>query len=137
MNYTPERARHLVANALESGEYDQGTSALFCPHTCQYSCLGIATIIFMQHETHSIRFGKVDDGLKFISYNDASDIRLLLEVQKWLEFRYCNGGYMSRKSLAGHNNQGMPFNELAKLFRNPPRGLILEGSSALDYLYIQ
>ena len=125
---TPAEARELVAQALESGEYEQGRMTL-CRHN-KYCCLGVATEIFMKHNPGVIE--KIDEGCSVVTYRhgeESTSACLLNPVWKWLGFNSRQGflepsGGYTRKTLADLNDKGTPFKEIAKIFRNPPEGLL-------------
>jgi len=125
MNNTPEQARELVAQALESGEHIQGTGCLERKNIngIYRCCLGVATRVYMEHENNSIICEHEQGKTVFRSGLDRRRDRLLTEVRVWLGFRSQNGGYKVG-SLGHDNDNGMSFTEIAKLFRNPPKGLI-------------
>ena len=117
---TPAEARELVAQALESGEYKQGHGWL-CAYG-RYCCLGVATEVFMKHnpgiietETPNVRMYKCGSA--------HEDRRLLEIVRRWLGFGD-KSGFFNKDSLAALNDIGTSFTEIAKLFRNPPEGLL-------------
>lgn len=134
MNYTPEQARELVACALESGKYKQEQKMLHNYKTDKYCCLGLATHLFMLHESHNIKITQ-DSNSQKTYYNEEyhrKSTTLLFSVQNWLGFTYPNGAYgpwlpnYTRTGLAADNDKGMSFVEIAEKFRNPPAGLLLK-----------
>ncbi len=130
---TPAQAREIVAQALESGEYTQGQGCLEREDGISgvtNCCLGVATREFMKCEQHSITPKPAFQNSGEISF-DGSVRSLSQEVQAWLGFNTRFGGYKSdspdqRISLAGANDEKVPFSEIAKLFRNPPEGLLAQ-----------
>lgn len=124
--HTPEEARELVAQALESGDFEQGVGRLYnCDGTCDP--LGVSIRVFMDHEEHNIKIEPTHGGNKF----NEEAFYLLPEVKEWLGFSTCrghyNGMYNSRDcSLTIDNDKrGLSFEQIAKLFRNPPEGLLV------------
>lgn len=118
--HTPEEARNLVADALESGNYDQGHSVL---HNILYNtwcCLGVATKVYMKHEEHNIKLEKKGLATTF----DGNKILLLPSVKEWLGFNTNNGCYIGSSLITDNDTEGMSFIKIAKLFRNPPKGLL-------------
>ena len=122
---TPAEARDLVAQALESGEYEQGKGFLCVDG--KYCCLGVATEVYMKHysqfiskTTSIIKAGKVTC---YECWNEQSTDYLLSPVREWLGFETSRGNF-NESSLARLNDAGTPFKEIAKLFRNPPEGLL-------------
>ncbi len=127
---TPAQAREIVAQALESGEYAQGYGCLEDTGKLTHCCLGVATREFMKCEQHSITPKPAFPNSGEVSF-DGSVRCLHQEVQAWLGFATRFGGYKSdspddRISLAGANDNKVPFSEIAKLFRNPPEGLLAQ-----------
>ena len=132
---TPAEARELVAQALESGEYPQGTGCL-SRRDGKYCCLGVATEIFMEHNPGIIECATSGDGRnlykyaqsqgKVVNYSLEETDYLLKVVSDWLGFRTCQGyfGTSDSCSLVHLNDTGKPFSEIAKFFRNPPEGLL-------------
>ena len=119
---TPAEARELVAQALESGEYKQGVGSL-CENG-KYCCLGVATEVYMKYNPNILT---IDVG-RFKVYRTEPGtphvIYLPHAVRKWLGFRTCNGDFNTNQALSKINDSGTPFTEIAKLFRNPPEGLL-------------
>ena len=69
----------------------------------------------------------VKEGSEIISSFDGEYMLPPIIVQNWLGFKTQSGGYQldcERRSMGADNDNGMPFNDLAKLFRNPPKGLL-------------
>lgn len=124
MNNTPTEAREIVAQALESGEYTQGYACLEDAGKHTHCCLGVATREFMKYEQHSITPKPVFPHSSETSF-DGSVRCLPQEVQAWLGFDKRFGNY-SNTSLADKNDNKVPFSEIAKLFRNPPEGLLAQ-----------
>ena len=125
MNYTPEQARELVAQALESGEHIQGTGCLERKNIngLYRCCLGVAMRVYMEHENNSISCSYTHQKTIFRSGPDRQHETLLPEVRRWLGLRSEHGGYESG-SLIHDNDRGVPFVDMAKLFRNPPGNLL-------------
>jgi len=125
MNYTPEQARELVAQALESGEFIQTQGSLYDPVLDAHCCLGVAMRVYMTHENNSIVTSPQDERpTLFTSGSEGSDARLLTEVRDWLGFSNCDGKYADNSLTRNNDYNGMTFSEIAKLFRNPPKGLL-------------
>lgn len=126
MNNTPTQAREIVAQALESGEYTQGHGCL--EHRDKTGvincCLGVSIREFMKCEQHSIVSKRTSTEGGGISFDDCVG-NLPKEVQTWLGFDNSFGRY-SNTSLANVNDNQMSFPEIAKLFRNPPEGLLAQ-----------
>lgn len=128
MNKTPAEAREIVANALESGEYTQGGTYLefLSDDGFRHCCLGVATREFMKHESVDIDV-KLGLGGQGCTAFDCSSVSLCITVRDWLGFRRSSGAYnldQGRTALSINNDNGMPFIEIAELFRNPPEGLL-------------
>jgi len=141
---TPEQARELVAQALESGEYTQGYGQLErnTPEGCTNCCLGVACRQFEKHEGTVYAYREEDDANTCF---EKEVTKLPYRVQQWLGFSNASGGYdtgyltedndgdVVRNPDKGlkldENNQlvyagGKSFTEIAELFRNPPEGLL-------------
>lgn len=123
MNWTKEeqeKHRNLVADALESGEYQQCIGTLKDGN--EFCCLGVACDVFKK-ETGK---GKWNDTF-FMVDSEASQICLVTEVRSWLGLKSDEGFYQTDKGLTTHNDDdGWTFEEIAKLFRDPPEGLVDE-----------
>jgi len=129
MNYAPEQARELVAQALESGDHIQGLSCLEDKRTNGMTyrcCLGVATRVYMEHEDNSITYSRGMGRTIFCESQgkEICDVSLLPEVMEWLDFRTEDGDY-GFESLVNENDRGVSFIDIAKLFRNPPRELLV------------
>ncbi len=129
--HTPEEARNLVADALESGEYEQIVGWLTLSHG--HCCLGVACEVFMEVETDN--FLEKTEGLRGTSQYAGSSSVLPIKVQNWLGFNSSDGEWKEEDddaediihdSLVARNDSGTPFEEIAKLFRDPPEGLLKE-----------
>ena len=120
---TPAEARELVARALESGKYKQGHGGLCIEG--EYCCLGVAMEVFMEHNPGIIEKIEMHDAGFTVYQNgeDSNSAVLLCVVKEWLGFR-TNKGRFNNDSLILINDNGTPFTEIAKLFRNPPEGLL-------------
>lgn len=128
MNKTPAEAREIVAQALESGEYTQGEKYLeyLEDDKLVHCCLGVATREFMKHESVDIDV-QLELGEQGCTTFDCDSVSLCIIVRDWLGFRRSSGSYdldQGRTALSINNDNGMPFSEIAELFRNPPEGLL-------------
>lgn len=127
MNNTPAEAREIVAQALESGEYIQGVGCLEDSGKRTHCCLGVAIREFMKCEQHSITTENTARGVIIF---DGDYVSLPPEVQSWLGFRTQFGAHEGSDfrwaSLMTVNDTGTSFPEIAKLFRNPPEGLLAQ-----------
>lgn len=114
-----EQAEHrrLWIEALRSGRYEQGVSALrdddcFC-------CLGVACDLYRTAEN-----GPDWEGYSYLGRDDV----LPQTVQDWLGLRQDDGQYGRRKgsssTLAVQNDDGMTFSEIAALIEAEPEGLL-------------
>ncbi len=124
MNFkrTPEEARELVAIALESGDYDQGQEMLHCTVDNTYCCLGVATCIYMNNEDHDINI-ETSPVYSYTCYDGVSDY-LLGEVREWLGFATVDAVYKTSSLPDDNDTEGLSFKQIAKLFREPPPGLL-------------
>ena len=122
---TPAEARELVAQALDSGKYEQGRGALCSGY--KYCCLGVATEVYMKHHPDVV---SVEEGeFKRYSIGGArQDLCLLEPIRVWLGFKSHLGSFINKDGSQMHltslNDQGTPFTVIAHLFRHPPEGLV-------------
>ncbi len=145
---SPKEARSLVADALESGKYEQGKGWL--ERDGKLCCLGVACRIFQEKEGGLLiqpDGGWVDpdhDGATrhgAVAFNGQSS-HLPYEVRDWLGFRLATGEWDLDNPINIHhddddqhlvtalttaNDDGMPFKEIADFFRDPPQGMLGEG----------
>ncbi len=131
--HTPEEARNLVADALESGNYKQGV--MYLDAGGKMCCLGVACHLFNEVEEELLIEGTDDDhdegALSFGEYGDMHGLPTI--VREWLGIRYNEGEWDhdhaidNKNSLASVNDSGMTFEEIAKLFRDPPSGMCENG----------
>ena len=129
IEYTEEQReihRKQWVEALESGKYKQGFIVL--RHDDGYCCLGVACDISglgeWVKELHS------DDYQYVIKQGDSAYVSLLgQEVMNWLGLTDSLGAYFGiseEKSLSDFNDNGISFDEIAKVIRNKPLGLFVE-----------
>ena len=105
-------------NALQSGEYDQGSEYLCAGG--RYCCLGVLCDLYAQNAADNLRIvekEKGDSGFIITYYNHDSEV-LPDVVQEWAGMCTNAGKYMDgtlyESSLASDNDQGDSFHELAK-----------------------
>lgn len=118
--------RERWAEALESGKYAQTKGALRDRNG--YCCLGVACDLYAKDTGEAWK--KDADGYQFL-YNVGS---LPQQVCEWLGLKdhgfgtYCGqfwvGGGID--SLAGRNDGGASFQEIAELIRAAPEGLYVD-----------
>lgn len=102
-----ERVKKLWIEALTSGEYEQGTDALRTDD--MFCCLGVLCDLHRKEVGGS---WQDLDGLMF-TYDNTTGT-LPPRVQIWADTP-TNNPFVGRLSLAGHNDKGVPFSEIAKL----------------------
>jgi len=145
-NNTPEQARELVAQALESGDYVQGYGylELQVDGGCTNCCLGVACREFIKHENdvHAIPAELFHDGTTSF---DGERSKLPYYIQGWLGFNDSSGSYDGGCLTEDNDGDLTPnpvkrsedhareawlysgdktFTGIANLFRNPPKGLL-------------
>lgn len=110
-----ERAM-MLADALESGEYKQGTDQLRNEHN-QFCCLGVACNIFAQH--HPELAAQETDPTTFLQKNSC----LPWDVKEWFGFFCDEGGFRNGVRINGHaslawlNDTGTDFKAIANIIR--------------------
>ena len=112
-----EARRDRWADALESGEYEQGTEYL-C-RDGRYCCLGVACEVFEEEAGLSRTVGAA----KIVAWNGSQkavpkDLGSLLGLSGLLGERLIFDP--SCRSLAGLNDEGTPFKVIARLLREEP-----------------
>lgn len=115
---TPKEARELWAQALESGEYQQGDGQLTRVVDCEEldCCLGVACKLAIEHGVIAEYDG--DDG----------ELSAYRPVQEWLGLQGAEGEYRhggSMLSLVADNDSGVTFPEIAETIRAEPEGLVV------------
>ena len=95
--------------ALRSGKYAQTKRQLAYGES--YCCLGVACEL------------AIDSGI--ISSYESTDNGLPEEVQNALGLRFSIGVYGKNTSLAGINDKGATFNEIADIIESEPGGLFV------------
>lgn len=118
-----QKNRELVADALESGEYDQGNNVLRTPED-KFCCLGVATDIYIKQTNCKKSWEKYCDQYSF----DGNKYYLAEEVMRWLGFRLRNPRLDNGRTLSELNDEGIDFKEIAKIFRNPDKGMLIHES---------
>lgn len=144
-----ENARKWI-EALRSGGYEQTTGRLRAADG--YCCLGVACDLWAREQrAKEHQFEKPDWYLEssgddeFVFYpnptTDPSDTELPEQVREWLGLgshsgSFTGGGLADREvygdlfDLAGLNDAGMPFDEIADFIESEPQGLFEEKSDA-------
>lgn len=125
-----ENAQQWVAN-LRSGEYKQGKESLR-PGDDEFCCLGVACDTF-HRVTGRGSWAKDQDGWQFSVDGLASLAALPQEVRLWLGLNSFMGHVMDPRdpetklggSLAGSNDRGVTFEEIADYIESEPRGLFV------------
>lgn len=110
----------LWVQALRSGDYKQGRSALKNPHG--YCCLGVACEVFPGYPTPLTR--KNNDG--YTSYNNNYSF-LPDIVRRWLGLS-TKGGHYNGGSLVNDNDASKTFSEIADIIESRPEGLFVDTS---------
>ena len=124
--------RQAIANkwaeALESGEYEQGRRALAVSDpgpgpSLRHCCLGVLCELAI---ADGVALDKTPayDGTPRITYaNQAST--LPEEVQEWAGMRTNEGTLQTSGlyTLSGHNDDGVPFSEIASIIRENAEAL--------------
>ena len=80
--------------------------------------------MFMEHNPGVIKKVVEDDGKVIYRNYYVWSASLPTDVIEWLGFRTSSGYFNPNQSLSKLNDNGTPFTEIAKLFRNPPEGLL-------------
>ena len=134
--HTSEQARALVAKALRSGKYEQGSGArekageTFC-------CLGVACVMYLEVEDSDEGVARQQPlGVGNILYGD-SWAYLPPKVREWLGFRTAEGGFgvkievewegepeRTSRGLADMNDSGATFEQIASVFDAPPESML-------------
>jgi hypothetical protein len=113
---TPNEARELWVQALESGAYDRGTGQLAYDHNGQrqFCCLGVACEVAIKHGV----IARYDDGDETLDHYDL--------VREWLGLADSEGCYDGGdRSLISDNDSGYTFREIAATIRAEPEGLVV------------
>lgn len=116
-NLTPKEARELWAQALESGKYEQGRARLTVVEEWEgvayHCCLGVACVLAVEH-------GVVDH-----YHGGDAGLGAYPEIRAWLGLRGSLGDLDEGGSLAGMNDGGRTFSEIAATIRAEPEGLVV------------
>ena len=109
------------AEALESGEYEQGRRALAVSDSgpvpsVRHCCLGVLCELAIADGV-ALDKAPAYDGTPRITYaNQAST--LPEEVQEWAGMQTNEGTLQTYgNTLSGHNDDGVPFSEIAEIIR--------------------
>ena len=115
--------RNIVADALESGKYQQGHGMLHSIDCNQsyFCCLGVAIEVFISRGGKLIKDCKGD----YYNYNDNSTF-LPEEVRDWLGFTKSWGEYIGSSLVSDNDITRLTFKQIAEKFRNPPEGLCVQ-----------
>lgn len=119
-----ENAKQWVA-ALRSGEFKQGAGRLRKAEN--YCCLGVACELYRRQDPAGHQWTEV---LKEVfNFMDKAD-SLPEPVRLWLGLTQPSGAYTAdiSISLAGKNDEGVTFTELADLIESEPQGLFVTTS---------
>lgn len=122
--------------ALESGDFRQGTGRLRCGGD-HYCCLGVACEIYRRETGKGEWHALPGEAPVFRVEGLVSDCTLLQPVRDWLGVRTPTGAYLEveatdapsarwgshNHSLTGRNDKGYTFAEIAEIIRSEPRGL--------------
>lgn len=119
-----ENAKKWVA-ALRSGKYPQ--TKHFLNNGVGYCCLGVACELAIEDGVDIHKAESEYNGTKVIVYGDSAKT-LSNPVLNWLGLRTRAGGYnfvdqIDEESLAGHNDAGKSFAEIANIIESEPEGL--------------
>ena len=117
-----DNAKELVA-VLESGEFEQGTNCL--SRHDKHCCLGVACLVYQK------RVGGLDISLdpssERVSY-DGTRVVMPNVVRNYFGFQTTTGLFhidSSWNSLAGLNDSGKSFKEIAAVIKSEPQGLFV------------
>lgn len=115
MSEAKKTPAELWVEALRSGRFAQTTSG--CLHDdVGHCCLGVACEVYaIMHQ-----------GWRY----DGSESSLPSEVCGWLGMRDALGRYDGDNMLAWHNDDGVPFSEIADIIESHPLGLFWQASDA-------
>lgn len=125
---SPAEARAVWVDALRSGEYEQGDSAL--KQDDKFCCLGVACDLFLRHEGKGRWIDRADEEYDptffvFEADEDDHDVYYLPRaVQKWLGISSRQGKVLEKTHLPSKphvrvdslelmNDHGFSFDELA------------------------
>lgn len=136
---TVDEIVELWCDDLENGNHLQDRG-LLCditnPEKPKYCCLGRLSELAIQNgvqiKKEEIRDNPEINGESYVLYNGRSAV-LPQAVKNWAHFKTDNGllGDQFARSLAGLNDEGMPFPEIAKLIRKHKKDLfITEGKES-------
>lgn len=117
---SPREARKLWAEALESGEFKQGTGSLH-PTQDRYCCLGVLCVLAGR------------DGVQAEWRNDDEDLPPV--VMSWVGLSDPSGGWEASAwavsdCLAGLNDNGTRFRKIAAIIRSEPEGMFVEEAAS-------
>ena len=103
------------AEALESGEYEQGHGALAFSN--RHCCLGVLCELAIADGV-DVPKAPAHDGTIRITYGSQASA-LPDEVQEWAGMQTSEGTLPNsgRNTLAGHNDDGVSFSEIAEIIR--------------------
>jgi hypothetical protein len=110
----------LVLKALRSGKYTQTTGAL--QDRTGYCCLGVMCDIYEK---------VTGEGVRRYPYNfiEGGNLTKHPQVEKWVGLMGPFGGFMNRHkgyvSLAGLNDNGSTFSQIADFIESEPEGLLV------------
>lgn len=114
-----QERRERWAQALESGEYAQVGGALRKPDG--FCCLGVACDLYSKEASEPWSQGSL--GYEFLGHTGG----LPEPVRVWLGLNSDTGAWDRRgawsKSLAGKNDAGATFSDIAAIIREAPEGL--------------
>lgn len=114
--------------ALESGEFEQGTGYL-CKNN-KYCCLGVACELYSRENGEMSKSLQFDGSVAYGINDYHSRYTLISPVRDWLGLRDGNSTYGKENnvgerehSLMGLNDKGTPFTEIAAVIKSEPEGL--------------
>lgn len=126
---TPTEAQQKWVEALRSGEYQQCRTQLCLLGADEkpsgYCCLGVACELYRQYEGGLRVVDQVDGGYRRYDNNSAM---LPEKVRRWLGLQTDNGFFgvsPDGVTLAGKNDAGASFAEIADIIESRPSGLFV------------
>lgn len=102
--------KEIWTAALESNEYKQGHNVLRIGD--EYCCLGVLCDLYHKH-TGLGEWTKEKD----LHFFCGSNKYLPLEVKVWADLKNGSGEYSENSCLAGDNDSGKSFKEIAQIIR--------------------
>jgi hypothetical protein len=115
----------LLVAALRSGKYKQGIGRLvrITDNGKEHCCLGVACELYIEAGNKlDAQPHELDQNV--LAFGEALAVAgLPTEVRDWLGFSDSLGGYRLTGMLAGDNDNGKTFTEIADIIESQPEGL--------------